>query len=630
MTELKARKKKAVKLFHPDEIASAVHLAIKLDFAQAQHVYCLDGSLNAKAFNQQTNVLLKKYCSVDTDNDRLAGECFAKFREINTHMAVVNEDLKYLRSIDDCRIQRSTPRMEKIHKRARALIKHVLGGFRMDEWFTACKHGSGTTLGVPFRDTSVERKFTFPMTVTKEAEPLLNLCLSFDFQLKEAVIDYNSKMAIPRPWYEVVEGSRATTVPKTSDKVRGINIEPTGNMYLQQGLMLLLYNLMKDVGLNVEQLPDRHKVLAKLSSISHENATIDWSSASDCLSVELLRFLLPGKWFDVVMKIRCSRADVDGTMTDLHMVSTMGNAGTFPLETLVFWIYAVAVHQTDTGDTLSLYPEWEEQCACSVFGDDCILPTSNAHAYMECMVSLGFIVNKEKSFYGTEHFRESCGGDYLDGFDTRPFSLKAPPDRKQSTMEPWLYIMANALVEKYKVYFGELSYVYDKELWRTLFAIFRENKINIKLVPSYFPDDSGLKLSSDIVRFKNHYEMKLSPIARSPNGTYSFNFCRYVYRHKVERDDAIMLAQWLKHPVIDRRKSVDEKAYLKYLSNKRRNSKACMPKSSVSTCRIVQIVDVHCGESYSAQGILHKAPERRNGGYVVAKGLSSHWFVPPM
>ena len=630
MSNVKARKKKAVKLFCPDKVASAIHQAIKLDFAQAQHVYCLDGSLNARAFNHQTNVLLKKYCSVDTDHDRLERECFEKFQSINLHMAQVNERLGVTLSyIDDSRIQRSTPFAYKVHKRARALIRQVLGGFSVSEWFTACKHGSGTTLGVPFRDTSVERKFTFPMTVTKKAEPLLRLCLAYDFQLKAAVENFNAENPIGS-WYEIVKGSRATTVPKTSDKVRGINIEPTGNMYLQQGLMLVLYRLMKDVGLNVEQLPDRHKILARLSSISHENATIDWSSASDCLSVELLRFLLPPVWFDVIMKIRCDFAEVDGDSIELNMVSTMGNAGTFPLETLVFWIYAVAVHMTETSSSISLYPEWEEQQACSVFGDDCILPTGSSLRYIEVMEGLGFIVNKEKSFYETEHFRESCGGDYLDGFDTRPFSLKAPPTRKQSNLEPWLYTICNALVEKYISYFGELSYVYDKELWRTLFALFEEHKVHIKLVPSYYPDDAGLKISSDIERFSRHYRMKLSPIARSPNGTYSFNYCRFVYRKFVRRDDAIMLALWLKHPTIDGRKRIDEKAYEQYLRKKEAVSKTCELTSGFTVPLVVSESPNAGCEVGVKQLSLHKAPERRDGGYVVAKGLSCHWYVPPM
>lgn len=39
----------------------------------------------------------------------------------------------------------------------------------------------------------------------------------------------------------------------------------------------------------------------------------------------------------------------------------------------------------------------------------------------------GFKLNEEKSFFGDEPFRESCGGDYFAGKPVRPFYLKEEP-----------------------------------------------------------------------------------------------------------------------------------------------------------------------------------------------------------
>jgi len=46
----------------------------------------------------------------------------------------------------------------------------------------------------------------------------------------------------------------------------------------------------------------------------------------------------------------------------------------------------------------------------------------------------GFSLNQEKTFSGSDRFRESCGGDYFDGHDVRPYYIK------ESVNDPWLLI----------------------------------------------------------------------------------------------------------------------------------------------------------------------------------------------
>jgi hypothetical protein len=280
------------------------------------------------------------------------------------------------------------------------------------------------------------------------------------------------------------------------------------------------------------------------------------------------------------------------------MVSSMGNAGTFPLETLVFWVYGQSVklsrrsRQKEHRCTMMnsfCYQELQDYSGISVFGDDCIVPTEMAPEFMDTLVGVGFIVNKEKSYYGSELFRESCGGDYLAGYDVRPFFLKAPHSEKRSAVEPWLYIIANSLLKKYILYFGKLSYVYDKELWRVIFSLFAEYKVSIKLVPSFFPDDAGLKLSYDILRFASHYPMKLSRIKQSKHGTASFSYCRFLYKESKQWSDEIRYSTWLKKPIQSRTPSVV------------------------------------IGEKNLFD---HTMKTRKIGGYVVAKGISCHWHVP--
>jgi hypothetical protein len=580
------RKSKQHQLFDPDRISTSIHQAIRRDFAQAQQLYSLNDSSILYSFNRQVNELLKKYCSTTQDVPTLETETFEKFLKVNSHMLDTNLKLFYKLPWNESRIKKDTKWIDKVHLRARALTKSVLGSFSALELFEECKHSSGSSIGVPFMDTSIERKFKLPMSVTDRVEPLLTKYFAFDTELKAAVIEHNCDNPVT-DWYQVVDGSRATTVDKTTDKRRMICVEPTGNMFFQQGLMQMMYKRLKSVGLDVEFLPEQHKDVARLSSISCKSATVDWSSASDCVSIELLRWLLPSDWFDIVYYLRCDTTSLNGAPINLQMISTMGNAVTFPLETLVFWTYANAVLFTEETNICSTYPPMDRLLSgtyvpekyISVFGDDCIVPSAIATQFIETMTEVGFIINDDKSFYGSMQFRESCGGDYLAGYDVRPFYLKAPPGTKRSHLEPWLYIILNSLLKKYITYFGELSYVYDKHALRQIFSIFRRYGLRVKLVPPYFPDDAGLKVTDP--RLKRHYRMMLSPIAKSNHGTYSFQYCRFVYFTRKDRYDHLHYSIWLKKPSSN--DDIDPRKFFFI---------------------------------------------RKKGGYVVSKGISAHWTLP--
>jgi len=572
------KKRQKAKLFDPDVISTKVQQELSRDFEAFTLAYKGNDSITHSAFDRQRNELLKKYVSPNFNTESLISESFEKFKHINSHM--LNFNIKHsLARVDDTLCFKGQPRLTKVHKRAKDLISHVLGNLDEVELFLECKNSSGTSMGVPYRDTSQDAKFTYPMSVTKNAKPLFQRYLDFDSQLKSAIEDLNSSSAIADR-YMLEEGSRATTVDKSTSQRRFIAIEPTCNMFLQQGLMRVMYKRMKEVGLDVTSLPEEHKKLARESSITCKNATIDWSSASDCVSIELLRLIFPARWFAVINQIRSHKTSINGEMHDLHMVSSMGNAGTFPIETLVFWAYAIATVKTESSDSPSRIPDFRDFASASVFGDDCIVPTRFASVYIEVMTEVGFIVNKEKSFYKNEQFRESCGGDYLSGYDNRPFSLKSPTSTNRSALEPWLYIMLNSFLKKYFMYFGELTYVYDKALLRYLFGLFQEYGLAVKLVPPDFPDDSGLKMSSDINRLVSQYEISFSRISRSHHGTLSFNYCSFRYKQKRQLSDAVRYATGLKKPLAS---------------------------------------DV---EPFKRSAI------RKRGGYVVAKTHTGHWSVP--
>lgn len=526
-----------------DGFVDKLHRAIKLDLDSLPHVYggSTPGCLNAAA--RQVTEFKNKYIPALELNDKtLEKQAFQSFRKTNAYMRRIGEGGTFPDPSE--RIQRDTQFMTKVHLRARALMHFVCRSFSEDEFFRACKNSPGASVGVPFADTSLRRKFTYPISGTARAIRLFQRYLIFDPQLEEALTKANAGSNKPR--YLVVDGSSATTVEKNVKKRRFIAKEPTLNMFFQQGLMVMLYRRMDHVGLSVERLPSQHVMRAYIASITGSDATIDWADASNCVGIKLLQWNLPRQWFAMLDYVRSPVVLIDGLAEELHMFSSMGNAGTFPLETLVFWTYAHAVRLSLDKHSNTLYPEWEELSACSVFGDDCIVPVDMATVYIQVMETLGFGVNEDKSFYGQERFRESCGGDFTAGYPERPWNIGSPHNGRRSSWEAWLYTMVNELTKKYIQYFGSLTYIYDKHAYRLVLGKLQELDFYVKVVPPEFPSDAGI-LGFDPDRLMLAYPgISWSRIEAGPQGSLKFQRLSFQYSKKLDKLPLLELWDWLR------------------------------------------------------------------------------------
>jgi len=102
----------------------------------------------------------------------------------------------------------------------------------------------------------------------------------------------------------------------------------------------------------------------------------------------------------------------------------MGNGFTFELETLIF-AALMSVLLMKNGRSGNLGED------VFVFGDDILIPDDLAREAEAVLSYCGFSLNREKSFSGSIGFRESCGGDFYEGADVRPFYLKELRD------DPW-------------------------------------------------------------------------------------------------------------------------------------------------------------------------------------------------
>lgn len=212
----------------------------------------------------------------------------------------------------------------------------------------------------------------------------------------------------------IVPGDRLSFVPKTALTDRPIAIGPNLNVLLQRGYGAAIRKKMKQIGLNLNRLAERHRQLALNASKDGLLATIDLSSASDTISWAIVQELLPFQWLDALHTVRSGRYEYGNKWYEYHKFSAMGNGYTFELESLIFYAlaYASAIYDGSPVQNISSY------------GDDILIPTQSVDTLIEVLSECGFTVNETKSFWFGP-FRESCGGDFYNGIEVRGFYLKS-------------------------------------------------------------------------------------------------------------------------------------------------------------------------------------------------------------
>lgn len=233
-------------------------------------------------------------------------------------------------------------------------------------------------------------------------------------------------------------------VPKNAKTDRTIVVEPLLNSFYQKGVGTYFKKVLSRSGVDLTDQTKNQRMAAR-GSIDGSLATIDLSMASDCMASELVWSLFPMRWAELLSSLRTSEVlvppavsrlvDVDaglvtkpiGGVLRLEKFSSMGNGYTFELESMIFYALAYSVCRT-----LGL-----RQKDISIYGDDIIVPVPAVPLLRKVLEHCGFAFNTAKSF-ASGPFRESCGADYLNGFDIRPFYQKTPvSERTLFTMHNW-------------------------------------------------------------------------------------------------------------------------------------------------------------------------------------------------
>lgn len=227
--------------------------------------------------------------------------------------------------------------------------------------------------------------------------------------------------------YQIVNGSRLSFVPKTREISRTTCTEPVCNMLWQKGIASVLERRLSETcGIRLDKQPDKNRELARIGSLTGKFGTIDLSSASDSKSLNLLSEFFPSH---VVQWLRKTRSPVtvlpDGREVTLHMVSSMGNAFTFPLQTLFFYSLVYGAYRVLNIPVEN--PFRHNLGNLAVFGDDIIVCAEAYGLVCRLLVACGFKVNVDKSF-NEGLFRESCGHDYFHGHNVRGVYIKTLKD----------------------------------------------------------------------------------------------------------------------------------------------------------------------------------------------------------
>jgi len=223
--------------------------------------------------------------------------------------------------------------------------------------------------------------------------------------------------------------SRLIAVPKTQKGPRLIASEPTCHQWMQQALKRELERMVSRSFLRnsisfASQVPSRIDALE--SSRTGERATIDLSSASDrltCWTVERV-FRTHGDLLHAFHAVRTRWLinEIDKRQpkyTKLRKFAAQGSALTFPVQSIVYAIVAIAgvIHSKQW--ELSTRSLDRASRLVRVYGDDIIVPVDSCGVVTELLAELGLKVNPSKTF-SEGLFRESCGMDAYAGVDVTP------------------------------------------------------------------------------------------------------------------------------------------------------------------------------------------------------------------
>jgi len=352
---------------------------------------------------------LKKYADLPNSADRKAA-AVKKWWDGERECYLSNERLSpYLPQHAQAPVDERVGGIDELFSLTRKIILEWIGP--RPPSLAAGRFGPGATFSDPSRKATAPEKMSSDPSLTRDAVWYLPQWLG---------TQWGSAFAARHGELSFVRGNRFGTAPKTSKTHRATGVEPSINVFYQLFYGRVLTDRLLKAGWDKRLMKEVHAEIARHSSITREFATLDLANASDTVCKNLVKILLPPAWFEVLDDLRSKFTRHGKQWVRLEKFSSMGNGFTFELETIIFAALCCATLRKNGGRGVLCDDVF-------VFGDDIIVPTVMARNVIPVLQFCGFKLNKEKSFYGDEPFRESCGGDYFNGKPVRPFHLKKEP-----------------------------------------------------------------------------------------------------------------------------------------------------------------------------------------------------------
>lgn len=305
---------------------------------------------------------------------------------------------------------------------------------------------------------------------------------------------------------------RVVQVPKTLKSPRIIAIEPCCMQYTQQGIRDLLYASLESYWLTSGRInfsdQSTNQRLALTQSREGLFATIDLSDASDRVPRDLALDMFNGNpdLRDAIDACRSTTAQLPNgiVISPLRKFASMGSALCFPVEAMYFYTICVVALLKDRGLPRSLENIYLVTRDIYVYGDDIIVPSTNAIAVLEHLQKYNCKVNSNKTFW-TGKFRESCGVDAYDGMEVTPTYIRheIPENRQQ----------ARRVISWVKT----ANFFYKKGYWRTSSLMFQKLEKVVGNIP-YLPESSpGLgRISYLGHRIQHAWNVKSSKMRWNP------------------------------------------------------------------------------------------------------------------
>lgn len=370
------------------------------------HSFVADVPAYLFAYRYGLSTLFKKL-DVSSDTSRLHKECEASYLATEERIAQVNLSIR-----SDLRAVNPDPRRLILISKIRRKVLQIIGSRpSLRELALGSNWGPGATLSLKSVESTVDKKLIEPrLSITPRCVKYAVAYMSDSFLWMRARLPNVDGPCSPlKSEFDIVHWGRFSSVPKTTAKRRPIDVQPTLNLFFQKGAGSMIRRRLKREGIDLDD-QSRNQRLAG-AAFYHGLSTIDLEGASDSVSTELVRAILPEGWYDLLSDLRTPMIKLsDGSIHNLSKFSSMGNGFTFELESLIFYALCYVIVR-DVGN--------DSESPIAVYGDDIIVHKCHYDNVVEALNLLGFIVNPSKSFKDGFFF-ESCGKHFYKGMDVTP------------------------------------------------------------------------------------------------------------------------------------------------------------------------------------------------------------------